>query len=131
MSANPSLSLPALTVANSFPGIELKGVQGLQNKLRALVPNTRRAVREAVALTALLTESDAKLFAPVDTGRLRASIHTNISENGLRAEVVAQTDYAIFLETGTRRQRAQPFLEPALNKNRAAFLARLKAAGLK
>lgn len=117
-------------MANSFPGIELRGVQSLQNKLRALVPATRAAVRQAVATAALLTESDAKRLAPVDTGRLRSAIHTELSSNGLRATVVAETNYALFVETGTRYQRAQPFLGPAFEKNRAAFLARLKVAGL-
>ena len=65
-------------------------MQSLQNKLRALVPATRAAVRQAVATAALLTESDAKRLAPVDTGRLRSAIHAELSSNGLRATVLAE-----------------------------------------
>lgn len=57
----------------------------------------------------------AKRTAPVDTGRLRASIAEELrNEGGDLAEIVG-TDvvYAPFVELGTRRMRAQPFLRPA------------------
>lgn len=111
--------------------IKLEGVPGLLNKLRLLRTRTREAVQTAVAQTALLVETDAKLFAPVDTGRMRSSINANIAPNGLSASVDVATDYAVFVEFGTRTQAAQPFLGPAYEKNRLAFLSNLKAAGLK
>lgn len=112
-------------MANSV-SIELKGIEGLKAKALALIPRVRADVQQTVAEVALLIESDAKLFAPVDTGRLRASIHAEIAPNGLSARVEAGVDYAVFLEFGTRRQRAQPFLFPAYEKNRLAFVAALK-----
>jgi HK97 gp10 family phage protein len=112
-------------VANSV-SIQLKGVEGLLNRAKLLVPRIKAGVQQTVAETALLIETDAKLFAPVDTGRLRASIHAEIAPNGLSATVEAGVDYAVFLEFGTRRQRAQPFLFPAYEKNRLAFVAALK-----
>lgn len=117
-------------MASDFIGVKLEGVQGFLNKARALVPSTRAAVRQAVAETALLLETDAKQFAPVDTGRLRASIHTEVSSDGLSATVEAGVDYAVFLEFGTRYIQPRPFLGPAYEKNRLPFIARLKAAGL-
>jgi HK97 gp10 family phage protein len=110
--------------------ITIKGLPSLGNKLRLLVPSTRAAVREAVATTALLIESDAKRFSPVDTGLNRSQIHANIAPNGLSATVTANTSYSVFLEFGTRFQKAQPFLGPAFEKNRGAFIASLKRAGL-
>jgi HK97 gp10 family phage protein len=110
--------------------VSIKGLTSLGNKLRALVPSTRAAVREAVATTALLIESDAKRFAPVDTGRLRSSIHAAIASNGLSATVVTNVVYAGVQEFGSTRQKPQPFLGPAFEKNRGAFIANLKRAGL-
>lgn len=112
-------------MANSV-SVEIKGIEGLLNRAKLLIPRVRAGVQQTVAETALLIESDAKQFAPVDTGRLRASIHVDIAPNGLSATVEAGVDYALFLEFGTRSQRAQPFLFPAYEKNRLAFVAALK-----
>lgn len=106
--------------------IELKGISGLLDRAKLLVPKVRAGVQQTVAETALLIESDAKQFAPVDTGRLRSSIHADIASNGLSAQVVTNVSYAAAQEFGTRRHRAQPFMFPAFEKNRAAFLANLK-----
>lgn len=110
----------------SSVSIELKGADSLLGKLKALVPKVREGTRLTVAQTALLIETDAKLFAPVDTGRLRASIHAEIAPDGLSATVSDGVDYGVFVEFGTRFQRAQPFLHPAYEKNRLAFVANLK-----
>jgi HK97 gp10 family phage protein len=112
-------------VASSV-SVKVEGVGGLLNSVKLLVPRIRQGVQQSIAEMALLVETDAKLFAPVDTGRLRASIHSDIAANGLSARVSAGTSYAVFVEFGTRYQRAQPFLFPAYEKNRLAFVARLK-----
>lgn len=106
--------------------IELKGINGLLDRAKLLLPKVRTGVQQTVAETALLIETDAKQFAPVDTGRLRSSIHAEIAPNGLSATVEVSVNYAAFVEMGTRRQRAQPFLFPAYEKNRGAFVANLK-----
>lgn len=113
-------------MANSV-SIRLKGVEGIANKLKLFVPRIRAAAGDTISETALLIETDAKLLSPVDTGLNRAEIHSEITPNRLSAAVYAGTSYAVFLEFGTRYMRAQPFLFPAYEKNRAAFVARLKA----
>lgn len=61
-------------------------------------------------------EADAKDVCPVDTGNLRASIHTEIEP--LKGEVGTNVEYATYVECGTRYQDAQPYLEPAYLKNK-------------
>jgi len=58
----------------------------------------------------------AKILAPVDTGRLRASIGWTIgtTSSGLFAEVGTNVEYAPFVEFGTGRASAQPYLIPAI-----------------
>lgn len=58
---------------------------------------------------------DARALAPVDTGELRASIRADRSAG----EVHVGTDHWRFQEYGTRYQKAQPFMRPALMKPRA------------
>lgn len=77
--------------------------------LRAL-ENKIPAALEACGLQA---ESHAKSIVPVDTGQLRNSItHT---QEGDRTEVIGtNVSYAPYVELGTRRQSAQPYLKPAV-----------------
>lgn len=60
----------------------------------------------------------AKRFCPVDTGRLRASIGVSQSfgHEGAVTTVGSEVFYAGFVETGTRYQRSQPYLRPALDE---------------
>lgn len=91
----------------------------------------RQRVKDLVKLRLLLIETDAKLFAPVDTGRLRSAIHSEVDANGLGGSVEVDVDYAVYQEFGTTRIPAHPFLAPAFEKNRLPFIADLRAAGLK
>lgn len=58
----------------------------------------------------------AKQFAPVRSGKLRDSI--KIKVDGLKGEVYSgevysDVSYAGYVENGTRKMRARPFLRPA------------------
>lgn len=69
-------------------------------------------VGEVLFMAAAETERQAKLLAPVDTGRLRASIEARrVSDE----ESVTRTnvEYARFQEYGTLHQAGKPFLRPA------------------
>ncbi len=62
------------------------------------------AAGEAVA-------NEARSMCPVDTGRLKGSI--SVSAGGSGAVVSADTDYAAYVEFGTSKMAAQPFMAPA------------------
>lgn len=80
------------------------------------VPSKTQETLERYAFT---VERFAKLAAPVDTGRLRASIVTDIGD--LRARVAPHVSYAQYVEGGTRFMKAQPFLMPGLHEADAQF----------
>ena len=65
-------------------------------------------------------ERDAKKSCPVDTGRLRGSITTNIIST-YSGEVGTNVEYDGWVEYGTRYQSAQPYFEPAVEKNEDKF----------
>lgn len=84
----------------------------------------RNAIDDVLGLTdsaidrvAEQVANDARRLAPIDTGTLRASIHVEKSRRGER-DVVASAPYAGYVEVGTSRSRAQPFLRPALYQSR-------------
>ena len=56
----------------------------------------------------------AKQLVAVDTGALKSSIKENNITEKNTTEVGSAEDYAVYVEYGTRRQGAQPFLEPAI-----------------
>lgn len=80
--------------------------------------NTDRVIKElqdkikvALEECGLAAEGYAKRLCPVDTGNLRNSIsHTTDAEN---AYIGTNVEYAPYVEMGTSRTKAQPFLKPA------------------
>lgn len=60
-------------------------------------------------------EKNAKAICPVDTGRLRNSIsHT---QDGDSAYIGTNVEYAPYVELGTSRMKAQPYLRPAATEH--------------
>lgn len=86
----------------------------------------REAVSQIVRSTAFAIEADAKSRAPVDTGFLRNSIKATIEQGEIVAKVVVGADYGRFVEYGTRRAGAQPFLRPAVEVNKPLYFAALR-----
>lgn len=77
-------------------------------------------VAKELAKRAIKVERTAKRLCPVDTGRLRSSIRWSFARDdlGLHAIVGTNVAYALHVEFGTSRMRAQPFLRPALSAGR-------------
>ena len=73
-----------------------------------------------VRKTAYDVEGAAKQIVPVDTGALKNSISTTM-DSDLSATVAPATEYAAFVEFGTRHMGAQPYMTPAAEANRGPF----------
>lgn len=101
-------------------GVTIKGISSLQAKLNKLTPLTSAAMSRGVMKAGLKVEGDAKLLSPVDTGSLRGSINTSGSSNASSATAIVGTnlEYAAYVEMGTSKSKAQPYLQPALQKNK-------------
>jgi HK97 gp10 family phage protein len=92
------------------------------NHFGAISAAAEKQLQKAVRKAALDIEREAKIAAPVDTGFLRASIHTVTGlEQGMAADIPVGAEYGIYVEYGTHRNRAQPFLTPAVEKVRPGF----------
>ena len=83
----------------------------LNNASREVMPRARQAMKKALGDIA----SGAKNRAPVDTGALRNSITTQTQGNRdyARGEVGPTVNYGGYVERGTSRMSAQPYLRPA------------------
>ena len=80
------------------------------------LPEQVGAALEAIGLQA---EGYAKMACPVDTGRLRNSISHAV--DGDAVYIGTNVEYAPYVEMGTRRQNAQPFLQPAAENHGAEY----------
>jgi HK97 gp10 family phage protein len=85
----------------------------------------------ALEAGALLVVNDAKRRAAVDTGNLRRSLHVGDQQaSGTDASVKVGTDveYAPYVEFGTSRMAAQPYLRPALESQEGEVRAEVADA---
>ena len=78
------------------------------------------AMARALETCGGMAESYAKGLCPVDTGNLRNSIsHAPGGKNTMY--VGTNVEYAPYVELGTRRAKAQPYLRPAAENHGAEY----------
>ena len=110
--------------------IHFKGVDQFITKIGLMPEQLQQKTNEIVKKRTLEMEANAKNLAPVDTGHLRRSIKSDVSNNltGIKGEVNANVEYAIYVEYGTVYQTAQPFFFPAFKKASEGFKSDIKNA---
>lgn len=92
----------------------------MENDFSALVEEAAFSqIEKALKSVALTAEKYAKQDCPVDTGRLRSSITHETDKN--TAYIGTNVEYAPYVEMGTSRMRAQPFLEPAMEQHLSEY----------
>lgn len=102
------------------------GVTVNEDNTEEVSQGIQRAIDRALETIGLLAEGYAKRACPVDTGNLRNSI-THAVESGEDAVYVGtNVEYAPYVEMGTRRTAAQPFLRPAVTEHGSTYRAILK-----
>lgn len=110
--------------------IDASALTNFAFELQAKINAQPTMAKNIVKKTAKDIEATAKTLAPVDTGFLRGSIKTSdlrtVSKDNPSAEVRASANYATYLEFGTSRMAARPFMSPAANKHEPAFLAAMQ-----
>lgn len=109
--------------------LEIKGLKEIIDKLNALPPRLENKVVRASLRKGINQIRDlARSKAPVDTGNLKKSIVTlGHRENGKialkltvrqrKSKKAKSPYYAKFLEFGTSKMSAKPFLRPALDES--------------
>ena len=101
------------------------GIKFTSYKMQVLGAN-EAGIKRALEICGGTAERYAKELCPVDTGRLRNSIaHEQINDH--TEQIGTNVDYAPFVELGTRRQKAQPYLRPAVENHRAEYEAIIRA----
>lgn len=94
------------------------------NKLPELARKIPDVTEQVVRKAAFDIEAYAKTVVPVDTGKLKNSITSEFP--AVHSAIIApHTEYAAFVEFGTRRMRARPYMRPAAERVAPSFIAAL------
>lgn len=72
--------------------------------------NSKSELQGVIDKAAAVCEAEAKQDCPVDTGNLRGSIHT--TKGDLEDTVGTNVEYAPYVEYGTYKMGAQPYMQP-------------------
>lgn len=111
--------------------VEVDGVEQLKSNFKKISKTASNEVEQALINGALMVERDAKIKAPVDTGRLRQSLsyqEENFGSKNPAVKVGTNVDYAPPVEFGTSKMAARPFLRPAFNENKDKILKEIAKA---
>lgn len=104
-----------------IPKMEVQGLEKINKAITELVKTDTEKAKRIISRGALQIEGKAKQRCPVGTpesthikgyvgGRLRASIHTVFERDGLVAKIGTDVYYAPYVEFGTVKMRARPYL---------------------
>lgn len=91
------------------------------NRIPALIAYVESQARAAVTKNAKLIVLKAKQFAPKKTGFLASSIVVASISAGKEAEIHVLAPYGLFVEVGTYKMAARPFLAPAVSLYQEGF----------
>lgn len=99
---------------------EVRGLEKLQKTTERFVAEMEGGLfLQAMRKATLIVQRTAKRKVPVDTGRLRASITPEVrkTQTSWVGVVGSNVQYAPYVELGTVRMAARPYLQPAITEN--------------
>lgn len=101
-----------------------------ESHLKEIKQALKEQTEQALIAIGARAETHAKKYCPVDTGNLRNSISNAVATNEKAVYIGTNVEYAPYVELGTSRAKAQPYLRPAI-ENHTDEYKRLFEAALK
>ena len=104
-----------------------KYIEGLSNLIKDLERIPKELddqLDKVVSGNAAELEKNAKKIVPVDSGKLKQSIGKNKIDNKeweVKTNTTGLATYGVYVEYGTSKMSAQPFMFPSLFKQRPIF----------
>lgn len=114
--------------------MEIQGLEELQRDIEKLL-KTKNEMKKVVKKNGAELQKNAMknarhsasggVFAKgYTTGHTRKNLQQNgvrLTDDGLTATISSTTDYAAYLEYGTRHMEAEPYMKPAYEKQKRVF----------
>lgn len=97
----------------------VSGTDSVLSQLSKLEGNVAQANEAGVMAAGLVIQRGAAMRSPRKTGRNASSINTTLEGSGMSASAVVATgtDYGPFLELGTSKMAARPYMRPAAKED--------------
>lgn len=98
--------------------VTIRGMDEVIARLKALDPAMQAAAKDGLESGAEKMEARIQAGTPVKTGNLKASIKAGPVTGGgahLKVEIKTEVDYASYVELGTSKMSARPFMRPGFN----------------
>lgn len=99
--------------------IKVSGLDALMSELTGLPDKMRKGAERAVADETEEVTQEMRDSVPVVTGALRDGMQAEV--DGLSGRAVSTAPHSFAVESGTSRQPAQPFAQPAAERSRVRF----------
>ena len=101
------------------------GIDKFIRKVQFKSKQVQAEVDAEIMRGAFRIERSAKIKVRVKSGTTKQRIQTRKLKK-YKAEILSPTHYSIYLEKGTRKMRAYPFLGPAVDEERPLLFSNLK-----
>lgn len=103
--------------------MKVTGLKELQKALKdnVTMDDVKKVVRQNGSELQRKMQDNADFTRGYATGETKRSIGLEITDGGFAAEVEPKTEYAPYLEYGTRFMDAQPFVKPAYDEQVQQF----------
>lgn len=89
-------------------GIHIDGISAVTEAMERKMAETERKASRGLERGCRIVEGEARNRCPVDTGELRRSITSHV--DGMYGVVGTNKEYAGYVEFGTHKMKAQPYL---------------------
>lgn len=99
------------------------GLEALGKKLSSIkdMQGAKQVVKVNTAELQSKMTRNAVFTRGYSTGQTRRSIDMTIEGDGMTGKVKPNTEYSPYVEYGTRKMTAQPFVKPAYNEQKEQF----------
>lgn len=105
--------------------LKMHGVKEVRRQLAVAPSKIRETAHNSIQRDVDAMKDEAQQIVPVRTGHLRDSIFTK--EMGAMSFIIgADAEYAGFVEYGTSRMMARPFLRPAMQMYESIIMHHLR-----
>ena len=97
----------------------------VENNANLVLTELEHEMEKALVKCGLQAQTFAKSLCPVDTGNLRNSISYIVE--GDTVYIGTNTEYAPYVELGTYKMAARPYLEPAISGHIGTYESIIKS----